>query len=290
MNSLLAALFASAFVFIQCYISGTRLSFSLPAYGVLAAAAILSIFASKNETERASRGCWGVTVIFFAFLLVRGFFSPVEYLARADFYMILGCLVVYGLTGRNFARAEIRAAILAIFFILAVVEVMIGSIQFAHADSWMPFGLLRASGQDRASGTFISSIHFAGYLEAVAPFALGMAFWGARNVAMRVLLVGVAAVCYCGVAISGSRGGWLSALFSLLVFLALSLDLIRRTNRSNCEALGGLTASKALLRHALSRSSCSRIQCFAFGSRDTLLRGESSCLSALRCPIALVCP
>ncbi len=246
MNSLLAALFASAFVFIQCYISGTRLAFSLPAYGVLAAAAILSGFVSKNETQRVSGGCWGGTIIFFAFLLVRGFFSPVEYLARADFYMILGCLVVYGLTVRNFARAEIRGAILAVFLILAVVEVMVGAIQFAHADSWMPFGLLRGGGQDRASGTFISSIHFAGYLEAVAPFALGMAFWGARNIALRVLLIGVAVVCYCGVAISGSRGGWLSSLFSLLVFLALSLDLIRRTNRSKldtalyCSALGAL--------------------------------------------------
>jgi tetratricopeptide (TPR) repeat protein len=39
-------------------------------------------------------------------------------------------------------------------------------------------------------------------------------------------------VCYFGIGITGSRGGWLSSLFSLLVFLILSLDLIRRTHRS----------------------------------------------------------
>lgn len=236
MNSLLAALFASAFVFIQCYISGTRLAFSLPAYGVLALAAILSGTASKNDASKPSRICLVTTAVFFSYLLLRAVFSPVEYLARSDFYMILGCLVVYGLTARHFTRHEIRIAILVVVFALAVAETMIGAIQFSQADSWMPFGLVRPSGQDRASGMFISSIHFAGYLEAVAPFALGMAFWGSRNLATRLLALGVAVVCYFGVVISGSRGAWLSSLFSLAVFLVLSLDLIRRTNRAKLPA------------------------------------------------------
>ncbi len=236
MNSLLAALFASAFVFIQCYISGTRLAFSLPAYGILALAALLSALTPRDHGSKSSRTCLMATGILFSYLLLRGVLSPVEYLARSDFYMILGCLVAYGLTTRHFTRHEIRIAILVVMFALAMAETMIGAIQFSYAGDWMPFGLVRPEGQDRASGMFISSIHLAGYLEAVAPFALAMAFWGTRNMAPRLLALGVAAVCYFGVAITGSRGGWLSSLFSLVIFLLLSLDLIRRTKRAKLPA------------------------------------------------------
>ena len=125
MNSLLAALFASAFVFIQCYISGTRLAFSLPAYLLIALAAVLSGFAApKNCVGKTSRICLLATAALFFYLLLRGAFSPVEYLARSDQYMILGCLAVYGLTLRHFARVEIRIAILVVMFCLAIAETM----------------------------------------------------------------------------------------------------------------------------------------------------------------------
>lgn len=233
-NSLLAALLASALIFIQCYISGTRLAFSLPALTLIAIAGILSFFAPRPRGTSANRWCLGVTAVFFGYILIRAWLSPVPYLARNDIFTLLGCLITYGLCALYLTESSTRSAILASLFLLTAVEVIIGTRQFMYQDNWMPFGLVRGSTPDasRASGTFISSIHLAGFLEIVAPFALGVAFWGARKLWIRLFAGYLAVVCYFGIGITGSRGGWISSLFSLLIFLILSLDLIRRTHRS----------------------------------------------------------
>jgi tetratricopeptide (TPR) repeat protein len=75
----------------------------------------------------------------------------------------------------------------------------------------------------------ISSIHFAGLLEAVAPFALSGALWSSRRMAVRIVLGYIAALCYFGIAITGSRGGYLSALLSLGAFAAISLYVSKKT-------------------------------------------------------------
>lgn len=231
MNSFLAALFASAFVFIQCYISGTRLAFSLPAYGILALAGVLSFWGRSERVKRAGV-CLAATAVLFTYVLVRAGTSPVEYLARRDMLMVLACLIVYFLTVRHFAAGHLRAAILFVMFALVVAEVIIGAQQFAYGNEWMPFGLIRPPSRERASGMFISSIHLAGLLEALGPFALALALWGTKKTLVRILAGYIALMCYFGVGITGSRGGWLSATFSLGVFTLFGLDVIRRTNRA----------------------------------------------------------
>jgi O-antigen ligase len=96
----------------------------------------------------------------------------------------------------------------------------------------MPFGFLRPEGGDfiwRAGGTLVSSIHLAGYLEAVAPFAVGLAVFGVRSWVPRVFAVAVALLSYSGVLLTGSRGGYISSIFSILVMAALALWLGLRT-------------------------------------------------------------
>jgi O-antigen ligase len=232
-NSLLAALFASALVFIQCSISGTRMAFSLPAYAILAVAGVLSFFARPQGARRPGGWCLGVTAVFFAYVLARTATSPVDYLARTDHYMVIACLLVYGLTAVYFTGRTERLAVVWVLLALAAAEVVIATRQFAYADHWMPFGFIRSNIVEtrRASGMFNNPIHLAGYLEAVAPFALAIAFWGSRKMWVRLLAGYVAAVSYFGIALTGSRGGWLSSLFSLLIFVVLSLYLIRKTNR-----------------------------------------------------------
>lgn len=243
MTSLLAALLASALVFIQCYISGTRMAFSLPSYMLIALAGILSLVIRRRPASipdstdwpaRPSWGCFLATAAFFAYILVRATWSPVEYLARPNYYSALACLVVYGLTAIFITGRTQRMAIVWVLLALAVVEVVIGTRQFAYGDNWMPFGLIRSGIPivTRASGMFNSPIHLAGYLEAVGPFALALAFWGVRKLWVRLLAGYIAAVCYFGIAITGSRGGWISAIFSLFVFVIISLVLLKRTHSS----------------------------------------------------------
>lgn len=207
------------------------MAFSLPAYGLLALAGILSFFGRSGRQSPGTISCIAVTVVFFIYVLVRSLTSPVEYLARTDMFMVLACLIVYFLTVRHLTDRRLRVAILIVMFGLVVAEVVIGAQQFAYGNEWMPFGLVRPPTGERASGMFISSIHLAGLLEALGPFALALALWGTKKLWLRLMSGYVAIVCYFGVVITGSRGGWLSSIFSLVVFILLGLDVIRRTNR-----------------------------------------------------------
>ncbi len=233
-NALLAALVASALIYIQLSISGTRLVFSLPAYAVLAACALMLPFIRRTGRE-PHKWCLAVVAIFFAYILGRALNSPVEYLAWADIYMVLACLIAYGISALFFQKSGTRLALTICIFGLALAEVIFGVRQFSGEYSWMPFGFTK--GMDpRASGTFISSIHFAGFLEAVAPFALAIAFWGTQRTWARWMCIYIALLCYIGVVISGSRGAWLSSLFSLFVMAILGLIVTRRTNRARFPA------------------------------------------------------
>ncbi|MGB8166236.1 MAG: O-antigen ligase family protein [Chthoniobacteraceae bacterium] len=114
--------------------------------------------------------------------------------------------------------------------ILALAEFLVGLRQFAGGDNWMPFGFVRSNYGARASGMFISSIHLAGYLEAVGVLALSLAVWSSWSLWARIGLGYLTVVCYAGVAVTGSRGGYLSSVFSLVVFAAISLWVWRSVN------------------------------------------------------------
>ena len=210
-------------------ISGTRLVFCLPAYALLAVCAFVLPFVRRAGRE-PDRWCLGVVAVFFAYILARAYQSPVEYLARMDIYMVLACLVAYGVSAFAFQRPGVRVALMVCVFGLAVMEVVFGIRQFAGDEGWMPLGFLRDA-QQRASGSFISPIHFAGFLEAVAPFAIAIGIWGTQRTLARWWCGLVALMCYVGVVLSGSRGGWLASLFSLLVLAALGLFVTYRTSR-----------------------------------------------------------
>jgi O-antigen ligase len=229
LRTLLTVLLLFAIVVIECAIGGTRLVFSLPSYCVLALAALATVFRRPPADSRPSLLCLGVSAAFFGYILARAMRSPVDYLWWTDFYMVLGCLAVYLLTAFYLTGIRERVIVIWVLFALAAINVFIGLRQFSVGDNWMPFGLIRADTGRRASGMLISSIHLAGYLEAVAPFALGFALWSTWKTWKRVLAGYVALLCYIGIAITGSRGGYISAVFSLLVFVAISLHARRLT-------------------------------------------------------------
>ncbi len=208
---------------------GTRLVFSLPSYGLLAIGAFVAIFRRPDPRYKPATDAIIVTLVLFAYILWRATASPVEYLWWTDFLMVLGCLIVYLLTAFHLTSIRERRIIVISLLVLAVFEILFAVRQFAGADDWMPFGFMRAATGRRASGSLISSIHLAGFLEAVAPFALSAAFWSGWKVGGRIVLGYLALMCYFGVAITGSRGGYISALFSLVVFAAISLYVSKKT-------------------------------------------------------------
>jgi O-antigen ligase len=83
----------------------------------------------------------------------------------------------------------------------------------------------------RASGFYISPNHFAGMLELMAIMAASMAVWSRWKSWARILSGYVTVLCVLGIAISGSRGSYLSTTFALAVFAALSLHVARKVYR-----------------------------------------------------------
>ncbi len=225
LNRAISALLAIAFALIASLIGGTRLIFSIPSFGAVGVAAVLCFFLGRSEPAPHVR-CLGVTAVAFCYLLFRAHFSPVSFLSSADQFLLLGCLTVYAITAFRLHEARSRTWIIAVLLALAVFELFIALHQFTKGDNWMPFGFMRPDSGRRASGTFISSIHLAGFLEVVGVFALSFSFWSQWKMWARLLSGYVGVLCFFGVAITGSRGGYISSVLALASFTALSLYVI----------------------------------------------------------------
>jgi O-antigen ligase len=239
-------LFIAAIWLIQCLVGGTRLVYSLPSYGILAIAGLLSLAALRRPIPKPSLICLGTTAIFFTYILARAAASPVAYLWWTDFYMVIACLIAYLITAFYISSSRLRMIVVVGLLVLALAEFLVGLRQFQAGDNWMPFGFVRSDYGSRASGMFISSIHLDGYLEAVGILALSIAVWSTWSLWARIGIGYMALLCYAGVAITGSRGGYLSSMFSLVVFAGISL-WVRRSVNPGKFARSALIAGVALV-------------------------------------------
>src|SRR5947209_19408878 len=106
---LAVGLLAAALVLIQILIGGTRLIFSFPSYAILALVALLTVFLFRRIRPRPAQLCLIGAAIFFGYILLRAFFSPVIYTARQDIYSVLAGLVVYWFIALYCTSAKSRA-------------------------------------------------------------------------------------------------------------------------------------------------------------------------------------
>ena len=243
-----AAILAASFATIQVLIGGTRLLFSLPAYGLLAVTAVVSVISIWRAKPQPHQICLISAAAFFGYVLLRAILSPVDYLSRPDIYLVLGCLLVYLFTACVFTDARQRVWFLLFLLVLATVHVGIGAIQFRDGSNFMliPF-LQRFDYGRRASGLYVCPNHLAGLLEVLGIFGLSIAWWGRLPVWVKLLALYGAGVCYIGLLLSVSRGGYVSSAASLLVFFTLTLLVLRRTARQTFLRIGELSVAAAWL-------------------------------------------
>jgi O-antigen ligase len=145
--------------------------------------------------------------------------------------MILGCFMTYCLAAFYIVPNRARIDAVLAFLGLAVAHIWVGVMQFTQQDGYMPFGFIRAEKGIRASGMLICPNHYAGYLEAVAVMGLSLVWWSRLNLWLKILIGYVSAACYFGIAISASRGGYLSSLVSLAAFTVFSLWVVKKVDR-----------------------------------------------------------
>lgn len=253
-------LLLAAFVAIQVLIGGTRLLFSLPAYAALAGVGLLAVCSLRRPKPPADRLClWG-TVVFFGYIIARGLLSPVPYIARADLLSAGAGLLVYFWTALFFTRPKARLWFVAALLTFALVHVLVGAVQFREGHNFMPIGFLeRADYGRRASGFYVCPNHLAGLLEVLAVLGLAIVCWSRWPVWGKLLVGYAVAICYVGLLLTASRGGYLSALVSLAVFALLSLGVLAKTGAGLFWKIGlpGLLAGAvglALLLFAIHKS------------------------------------
>ena len=232
MNYLLLVLLISALSLIQFLIGGTRLLYSFPSYWILGVCGVLSLFSAfRKPKTNPDPWCLLSCAAFFSYILARAKMSPIDYLARPDFFMVLGCLLAYFLTAFYLTSTRHRLMVVVSFMVLAAVHVGVGSYPFSKDSTYMILGFSRADISGRASGLFVSGNHMAGFLEAVAVLGLSLAWWSRWPVWAKVLVGYVSLGCYAGVAITGSRGGMLSSVFSVLTLAVLGMAVVRQLDR-----------------------------------------------------------
>ncbi len=245
---LAATLLAAALVLIQILIGGTRLIFGFPSYALLALVALLTLFLLRQPRPRPAQLCLISSAIFFGYILVRAFCSPVVYTARPDIYSVIGGLIVYWFIALVCTSARARCWIVIVLLALALVHVLIGAIQFRDGRNFMLIEFLqRVDYGRRASGFYVCPNHLAGALEVIAIFGMSLVCWS-RFPTWSKLLIGYATgVCYIGVLLTGSRGGYGSAITSLFVFAVLSLLILRRVGGRLFWSIGAIGALVALI-------------------------------------------
>ena len=241
-------LIAGALLAIQVMIGGTRMIFSLPSYCLLGIAALLLLFCLRRIRPSPSHFCLAVTTVFFAYIIGRAWFSPIPYIARSDLYSVLGGLIVYFYTATILTSATRRMFLIVLLLALAIGHTFVGAIQFRGGMNYMPISWLqRVDYGLRASGFYICPNHLAGLLEVLGALGLGMVCWGRWPFAVKLVVGYAVSLCYLGVLLTGSRGGYLSTVVSLSVFGLLSLVALRRAPGGLAWKIGALALVAAIL-------------------------------------------
>lgn len=226
--ALLLFLFAGT-ALIQVFIGGMRPIFAIPGYTVIAITGVLSLVWLRKSRPLPNVLCLVSSALFFGYILGRAYLSPVEYVSRPDRFEVLACLVVYLVVACFLTDPKHRMLFLGLFMALAIGHVIVGVIQFVKGENYLPFNYLRADYGRRASGFYVCPNHFAGLLEILVVAAASFAVFGRIGTKCRMLLLYFALVALAGLAISGSRGGYLSTGCAFLVLLVLGLSVARQT-------------------------------------------------------------
>ncbi|MEI6321832.1 MAG: O-antigen ligase family protein [bacterium] len=214
----------AAFALLELFIGGTRLLYAIPSVICFAAAAVVTLFPQIRTSQRATIPALCSILFFAAYIGIRNRCSEVEYIGRLQFFILIGCLLIYLLFTLVLTKPGDRKVFFIFLGIMALLQIVPALIQFTQKNQWMPLSWAQRLDAPswRASGFFICPNHFAGFLEVMALIATSYAIWGRISVISRVLSGYTALVCLIGVAISGSRGGYLSITSGALVLLILS--------------------------------------------------------------------
>jgi O-antigen ligase len=202
----------------QICLGGMRPALAYSGYLLVALAGLFSVLIFSTKRYPPGRGILLSTSLFFGYLLVRGCFSPLPFLATSNALLIIDALVIYTLSAVIFASVRSRLLLLGGFLCLEAGQLWIGLTQFVSGNKWLAFGYLRPAGYgSRASGFYTCPDHLAGFLEMLALVLLAIGLFARVSAWMRILFFYFAGAGFAGVLITGSRAGYLCSGAGLIV-------------------------------------------------------------------------
>jgi O-antigen ligase len=159
-----------------------------------------------------------------AFLLLaigRYLTADIELVARIELTRVVVYTLVFFLIVNNLNRQD-HAQIISVALVCLAMGVSFYALFQFFTKSNQVWAFISPY-KNRASGTYISPNHLAGFLEMTLPLALAYSMAGRMRASMRILIGYAAVVILAAIAVTLSRGGWLGAMTACFLFIFLLL-------------------------------------------------------------------
>lgn len=170
--------------------------------------------------------CWAV-LAFAIYAIGRYLTSDIEYAARLEMIRVLIYAFLFFVILNNLHRQESTQIIVFTLVFVAMANAFYAVFQFVTDSDRVLF--LVSDYKHRGGGTFYSPNHLAGHLEMILPLGLAYTLASRIKPLMKVLIGYASLSILAGIAVTVSRGGWISTGLALLVFFAVLFA--RRSHR-----------------------------------------------------------
>lgn len=162
-----------------------------------------------------------VVLAFAGYAVLRWFAADIEYIARLEVLQVLMFAALFFVVLNNLRGQEATEAVVWTLIILATLMSGYATMQFlSHSERvWNVF----TDNKARASGTYISPNHFAGFLEMILPLALAFLLAGKLKIVPRILMGYAVVAMLVGLTATFSRAGWVASAVGILFVLGVLL-------------------------------------------------------------------
>ena len=160
-------------------------------------------------------------LLFLAYALFHYTQADVEYTARGEVLRLLVYALLFFVALNNLHKSEWTQLTLYVLVFTGVAIALYGIVQVIAGLDHVWHFTRPEQYRGRGSGTFINPNHFAGYLGMLLPLCLASVLTGRISQPMRILLGYSALLLLGGVAVSMSRGGWVSTTLTLAAVIGV---------------------------------------------------------------------
>ena len=170
--------------------------------------------------------CW-VVVAFTVYAIARYLTADIEYVARQELIHILVYAFLFLAILNNLYRQELTQIVSYVLVFLAMAISFYAIYQCLTHSHWV--WNFYVSADYGASGTYISRNHLGGFLEMLLPLGLAYTLTSRLKPVAKVLLGYASLVILAGIAVTISRGTYVSTGVAMLLFFGVLI--VRRTYR-----------------------------------------------------------